>query len=250
MASDLAIFIHTPCHTSWNVGNSLGLFVALLLNPVAGIVTTSSNGTAQSFNGWGMKESIIKRDTAEYFALLRTDYKFRSQDPIYYEIEILIDPCRENMKTGGLGDGCCFDTNRAACQDYDKIVAGQDLQLGYFQNAHISTCMGTPFEDDPNCGSFIEIHRRGENTVLADVQLADEYINGFRTINIATHRLCVGNYELWWVVRTRSGPYVQKQKQFYVSRPSCPAPPQKEELGEEEEAFELIPIERRLQREL
>jgi len=216
------------------------VIASLLIRPLECVVITGNNGT-QGHKGWGIQESIIQRDTPEYFALLRTDYKFRAQDPIYYEIEILIDSCRESIKTGGLGDGCCFDTNRAACQDYSSVNAGQDLQLAYFQNAHINTCKGTPFEDDPNCGTYIEIHRKGEKQVLADVQLADEYINGFRTINIATHALCVGKYELWWVVRTRSGPYVQKQKEFYVSRPSCPAPPQQDEAAEEEAAFELIP---------
>merc|ERR1712070_919509 len=74
-----------------------------------------------------------------------------------------------------MGDNCCRSTNIAACQHYDRIEAGPDLQIAYFQNAHIPTCKGTLFEGDPNCGTFIEIHRvvRPRETVSVRMSTAD-----------------------------------------------------------------------------
>lgn len=50
---------------------------------------------------------------------------------------------------------------KPSCQDHPTdIVGGADLQVAYFQNAHIPSCAGTTFEKDPNCGATLEIHRR------------------------------------------------------------------------------------------
>jgi hypothetical protein len=103
------------------------------------------------------------------------------------------------------------------------------LQIAYFQNAHISTCEGTVFSDDVNCGTFIEVHRKPqsltdlsdkEQAVLADVRLANAG-GAFATTYLSTASLCAGDYELWWVVRTRSGPYVQFRKPLTIATPSC-----------------------------
>merc|ERR1711998_264383 len=104
-----------------------------------------------------------------------------------YEIEILINPCKDFVKTGERGEKCCYDSNLAACQDDPVIQAGDDIQLAYFQNAHISTCVGTPFAGDPNCGTYLEVHRKHgspeqKTRVLADVKLEDEFTDGFRTV--------------------------------------------------------------------
>lgn len=177
-------------------------------------------------NGWGVLAAAAPHDSEEYLARIRTDYKFRLQeDYIFYSLDMLIDPCRDATKTGGLGEECCFETNLAGCQRYGEIVAGADLQIAFFANAHIPTCRGTEFARDPNCGTYIEVHRPWVNQILSDVSIdADQFPNGYRTTRIATHRLCLGDYELWWVVRTRSGPYVQQTRKFFVRGPSCPAP--------------------------
>lgn len=182
----------------------------------------------QHKKGWGSLGALPPPDTEEYLKLLRTDYKFRIQpDYIHYSISMKIDPCRDALKTGGLGKSCCFDFNEPACQHYDSIKAHKNLQVAFFQNAQIPTCFGTVFERDPNCGTYIEIHRPGDNKVLHDVKIDGDGLlqSGFRTVLMPTHRLCLGEHQLWWVVRTRSGPYVQKMQDFFVEAPSCAAPP-------------------------
>ncbi|KAF4700024.1 hypothetical protein FOZ62_009253, partial [Perkinsus olseni] len=60
--------------------------------------------------------------------------------------------------------------------------------------------------------------------VIADVPLnswGDTLFSGYATTYIDTSRLCTGQYELWWVTRTKSGPYVQLRKPFTVVAPSC-----------------------------
>lgn len=176
--------------------------------------------------GWSPVKNMPQRDTAPYFALIRTDYKFRLQnDYVAYSIDILIDPCRDLVRAGGRGSACCKDQNIAGCQHHPDIEAGQDLQVAYMQNAHIASCRGTDFEYDPNCGTYLEVHRPGTKEVLSDVRIdAQSFPSGYQTVFLATHRLCRGQYEVWWVVRTRSGPYVQRTRSFYVSSPTCETP--------------------------
>ncbi|CAK9102032.1 Uncharacterized protein SCF082_LOCUS47698 [Durusdinium trenchii] len=80
------------------------------------------------------------------------------------------------------------------------------------QNAHIASCRGTEFEYDPNCGTYLEVHRPGQKAVLSDVRIdstttvtwtdlgagvEQPYITsaGYQTRFLATHRLCRGEYE-------------------------------------------------------
>jgi len=162
--------------------------------------------------------------------MLRTDYKFREQaDYVHYTIDIRVNPCDNLIQTGGTGQGCCQFTNQAACQDVPHTDAGADLLIAYFQNAHVVSCRGTRFESDPNCGTYIEIHKalsEGRDQVLADVRIDhNPFPNGYQTTRIATYQLCLGEHELWWVVRTRAGPFVQKIKKFMVNHPTCETPP-------------------------
>lgn len=179
--------------------------------------------------GWGQIPDIPERDNDAYFALLRSDYRFRLQeDYVQYTIDMRINPCADKIKAGGMGDNCCQKTNINGCQDVPEIDAGQDLLIAYFQNAHIANCRGTLFEDDPNCGTYIEVHRKegDKNAVLADVRIdKTPFPNGYDTTRIATFALCLGPHELWWVVRTRAGPFVQKIKEFQVNSPTCKTPP-------------------------
>eukprot|EP00929_Paragymnodinium_shiwhaense_P016419 TRINITY_DN124741_c0_g1_i1.p1 TRINITY_DN124741_c0_g1~~TRINITY_DN124741_c0_g1_i1.p1 ORF type:complete len:302 (-),score=63.20 TRINITY_DN124741_c0_g1_i1:167-1072(-) len=176
--------------------------------------------------GWGVISSLPERGSAAYLKLLRTDYKFKVQgDYVHYTIDMKVDPCRDAVKAGEAGKDCCYDMNAAGCQHHPNIQAGLDLQIAYFMTAHIPTCAGTEFDSDPNCGTYIEVHWPGEAEVLGDVRIDGEgLVNGYRTGRISTHSLCLGDHELWWVVRTRSGPYVQKIQKFFVESPSCPAP--------------------------
>lgn len=196
-----------------------------LLSPLALLLPHAAR--AYDAVGWQMESALPERDTDMYLEMIRTDYKWRIQDDyVQYSIDMLVDPCRDETKAGGIGDQCCFDTNVQGCQtDHVTVEAGSDLLIAYFQNAHIASCIGTVFENDPNCGTYIEVHRFNNREVLADQIISStEVASGYRTVRVATHRLCMGWHELWWVVRTRSGPYVQKTRMFYVSRPTCQAP--------------------------
>ena len=195
----------------------------------------------------GVFSSYSGFSTFETTPTVRTDYKFRLVDansvaaglagtatywPAYYNIDIRVNPCSNATLTGGRGSMCCSGTSEVNCQDNPEgIFAGEDLQVAYIQNAHISTCEGTDFADDPNCGTYLEIHkalvgtiaslRAEELTILADVQLTNSD-GGYTTTYIRTNEnICTGDYEIWWVVRTRSGPYVQLRKPFSVISPSC-----------------------------
>eukprot|EP00435_Cladocopium_sp_Y103_P017061 s854_g4.t1 len=188
------------------------------------------HGRSEDAVGWSPVKNMPQRDTAPYFALIRTDYKTPGWQGIdrevAYSIDILIDPCRDLVRAGGRGSACCKDQNIAGCQHHPDIEAGQDLQVAYMQNAHIASCRGTDFEYDPNCGTYLEVHRPGTKEVLSDVRIdAQSFPSGYQTVFLATHRLCRGQYEVWWVVRTRSGPYVQRTRSFYVSSPTCETPP-------------------------
>jgi len=179
--------------------------------------------------GWGEIRDIPDGNTDEYFSLLRNDYQYRLQENyVQYTVDMRINPCADKVKTGDYGENCCQFTNVHGCQDVPEISAGADLLVGYFQNAHIVSCRGTLFEQDPNCGTYIEVHRKEGNVkeVLADVRIdATPLPDGYQTTRLATLRLCLGDHELWWVVRTRSGPFVQKIKGFKVVSPTCPNPP-------------------------
>eukprot|EP00930_Biecheleria_cincta_P005544 TRINITY_DN106475_c0_g1_i1.p1 TRINITY_DN106475_c0_g1~~TRINITY_DN106475_c0_g1_i1.p1 ORF type:complete len:261 (+),score=20.44 TRINITY_DN106475_c0_g1_i1:39-785(+) len=191
---------------------------------------THEYGHKKFFNtaGWSPVINSPQRDTDDYFALLRQDYHMIQdiqRDYVGYTIDIRVDPCRDLIKAGGLGEACCKDTNQQGCQDYYNIESGQDLQVAFLQNAHVAGCRRTIFETDPNCGTYLEIHRPGRLEVYADIQIDDIGLPiGYRTVFLATHRLCRGDHETWWVVRTRSGPYVQKIKPFSVTAPSCSPP--------------------------
>ena len=169
---------------------------------------------------------------------IRTDYRFRlidqvsAQDalagagiywPAFYQIIILVDPCRTLLLTGGLNDLCCSGTSQSNCQDHpDDIIAGPDLQVAYMQNARVSSCLETDFSDDPNCGTYIEIHRAVEESPRALFAVMVHDAGGaYQTTYVKTSGLCSGPYELWWVVRTRSGPYVQLKKPFTIQAPFC-----------------------------
>ena len=216
------------------------MIIYFLINLVLGQNLTIS--TSHDYTGMGSFTSSSFEGTDAYLSSIRKDYKFRLVNlgsidqaiagtgyywPVFYQIDIRVEPCFNFTLTGGRGDTCCDNTGEVNCQDSpSQVHAGSDMQVAFISNAHISTCQGTEFADDPNCGTFIEIHRTGNELtesvaeVLADIRLKATG-GAFNTQWISTKKLCAGVYELWWVVRTRSGPYVQLRKPFTVITPSC-----------------------------
>ena len=89
-------------------------------------------------------------------------------------------PCSDNNKTVS-ATSYCFTS--------DGILNENCMQVGYSQNAFIFTC-GGDFENDPNCGTFLEIHKPNgsfydeENTVIAETRLIHPFTNGMKTTTI------------------------------------------------------------------
>mmetsp|Transcript_2749 Transcript_2749/g.6802 ORF Transcript_2749/g.6802 Transcript_2749/m.6802 type:complete len:225 (-) Transcript_2749:90-764(-) len=193
--------------------------------PLCGVLGQTL-GASKRYVGWGIVGDVPRGDTEEYRSLVRTDYRFRIQeDYVRYSIDIRINPCKDEIIAAGMGIACCSGTSIAGCQHHPEVDGGPDLQVAYFQNAHIPNCKGTPFEADHNCGTFLEVHRLGDRKILADMGIDQiDFPSGYQTTRLAIHRLCVGDHELWWVVRTPSGPWVKKIRKFFVRSPSCSGP--------------------------
>lgn len=200
------------------------IFVVVALLPIVRGKDDTKNFTRA---GWGILGDVPWGDSEEYLEQVRTDYKFRDQpDYVQYSIDMRVQPCKDVIQAGGVGSSCCSGANVAGCQHHPTVDGGPDLQVAYFQNAHVPNCRDTLFEADPNCGTFIEVHRKLDKKILADVKVDHlDFPSGYQTTWLATHRLCVGDHQLWWVVRTPSGPWVKKFRNFFVRTPSCSAPP-------------------------
>jgi hypothetical protein len=199
-----------------------------------------------------LKGSVIDSDyypmpgTSTYYSFLKTDYNFRNATISEYSgpnippslvmtISIMLDPCRDLIRAGGRAHNCCIDTGPADCQDNNDIQGGlysKDLRISYFMANAISICAGY-FADDANCGTYLEVHYKTDvyegtnviknrNTVLWDLELDEgDTLYGYKAAYIDVSSLCAGLYEIWWVIRTRSGPYVIYTKEMNIVSPSC-----------------------------
>ena len=82
----------------------------------------------------------------------------------------------------------CWDHNTtvdggASCQDSEGNVAPRCMQVGYTQNAYIVEC-GGDLENDPHCGTYLEIHKTGDETIINEVHLPGGFPSGYRTTTI------------------------------------------------------------------
>lgn len=126
----------------------------------------------------------------------------------------------------------CWDRNDtidalASCYLVDGRRKSNCVAVAYMQTALIPQCFGA-FALDNHCGTFLEVHEPGNPIILSQTRLLGEYTNGFRTTTLplffqgdTTRTICQGNYEVWWVLRTRYNFIIQKIKRFYVVTPSC-----------------------------
>ncbi|TMW62405.1 hypothetical protein Poli38472_014820 [Pythium oligandrum] len=126
----------------------------------------------------------------------------------------------------------CWDRNDtidalASCQGVDGRQKPNCVAVAYMQTAYIAQCFGA-FALDNHCGTFLEVHAPGDNAILSQTRLLGEYTNGFRTTVLPlfykgdrTRTICRGDYEIWWVQRTRYSFIIQKKKKFRVVDPTC-----------------------------
>lgn len=126
----------------------------------------------------------------------------------------------------------CWDRNAsvdalAPCFGVDGRRKERCVAVAYAQTGYITQCFGS-FALDNHCGTFLEVHEPGSERVLSQVRLLGEYTSGFRTTTVplffagdAARTVCSGDYELWWVLRTRYNLIVHKRKRFRVVAPLC-----------------------------
>ncbi|DBA00300.1 TPA: hypothetical protein N0F65_001495 [Lagenidium giganteum] len=126
----------------------------------------------------------------------------------------------------------CWDRNDsinalASCQGVDGRQKSNCVAVGYMQTAYITQCYGA-YALDNHCGTFLELHEPDNELILSQTRLLGEYTSGFRTTVLPlffngdrTRTVCSGDYEIWWVQRTRYNFIVQKKKKFCVVSPRC-----------------------------
>ena len=128
----------------------------------------------------------------------------------------------------------------ASCTSRDGATSEKCVQLGYTQNAYVVQCGGA-FKHDPHCGTYIEIHKPGDETIINEVQLPGGFPSGYRTVILPlsfkgrpNRVICfqdlrkasadddkINHYELWWVTRTPSEFIIERKKGFSVISPQC-----------------------------
>lgn len=110
------------------------------------------------------------------------------------------------------------------------LLISYDCQVGFTQNALIVECGGKQ-SDNPHCGTYLEIHKPGDETIIAQAKLRKQFTSGYRMSAISTtyrgnsSRIICGSgggqYEIWWVQRTLYDFQVQKKLPFKVESPAC-----------------------------
>mmetsp|Transcript_31508 Transcript_31508/g.54615 ORF Transcript_31508/g.54615 Transcript_31508/m.54615 type:complete len:195 (+) Transcript_31508:1941-2525(+) len=143
------------------------------------------------------------------------EYKVQPLQELKYLVRLKVNPCVHVDD-----DYCCNGRNEGMCQDNPIVEATSALLVAWSFNNYVTQCTHE-FADEKECGTFVEVHRPGSPLVLSDKQITAYYSIGFSTILVDTSQLCAGYYELWWVVRTRTGRILQYARQFFIVWPSC-----------------------------
>lgn len=134
-------------------------------------------------------------------------------------INAMTDVCR-SWKVGQ--DGKLKDYNISHC-----------VELGFSHSNYIMECRGD-YKDERNCGTFIELHFPKSvfdpRQIYAEKKMKGGIFTGYHSLPegmMVTYLgdnkkvLCIGDYELWWVQRTRRFSYVIAKKKFAITWPQC-----------------------------
>ncbi|CAG9329222.1 unnamed protein product [Blepharisma stoltei] len=124
-------------------------------------------------------------------------------------IKILIDPCKSKREY------CCEGYGEAMCEDNLVVYAGPNLEIAWANNNFAVIC-NNEFENQPDCGDFIEIHPPGDTEIMNYVRITQLYSSGFHTEFLYTKNITSGHYELWWVHKDRSGYDILYIKPFFI----------------------------------
>jgi hypothetical protein len=144
-----------------------------------------------------------------------SQYKVQPLQEMKYLVRIKINPCLHVND-----DYCCNEKSEGMCLDNPFVKATSALIVAWSFNNFLTQCYNE-FSDEAECGTFIEVHRPNQPRVLSDKRVVEDYSVGFTTVLVDTSQLCAGYYELWWVIRTRTGRVLQYSRQFFIAWPSC-----------------------------
>lgn len=125
----------------------------------------------------------------------------------------------------------CWDNNGTIDATANCVGIGGTapncMMVGYAQTAFIAEC-GGEFRLSGRCGTFLEIHLPDDEEILSEVHVAGGLHTGFRLAAIPLNYkkepnrlLCRGQYELWWVQRTRWNFQIEFKKKFQIVEPAC-----------------------------
>ncbi|KRX09823.1 hypothetical protein PPERSA_02695 [Pseudocohnilembus persalinus] len=123
----------------------------------------------------------------KYSDLISDQYTLDYYDSDQLSINIIRDPCR------GLDDGEC--DSFANLGDYDTISAGLDFRIGFITSATILHC-NQDWERLIGCGTYIEIHRPFDTTILNSIKIDEYYSENYIYKFFTTKNLCAGKYEI------------------------------------------------------
>lgn len=127
----------------------------------------------------------------------------------------------------------CSDFNSSVyasrtCTDALGVVRDNCVQIAYSHTAAIPACSSAAGVDKAMCGVFIELHLPQGANVVNEVSIPGGFVSGFKSAVIPTvfkertsRVVCVGPYELWWVLRTPKMRVVHSIKRFQVLAPKC-----------------------------
>jgi len=135
----------------------------------------------------------------------------------------------------------CWDNNHTinalnSCLTPEGVELPYCVQLAFTSTTYIVKCGGNLL-NDPNCGSFLEVHLPGNPDIITEVRIPPDttFTSGYRTTimplnyKTANRTVCLGGYEIWWVQRARGRKIVESVKPFSISEPMCDWDPDAEE---------------------
>ena len=106
-----------------------------------------------------------------------------------------VDPCATRVTD----DLCCDGSNEGACEDNPEFESGTDIGVAWFLNGYVLHC-GETYQETGQCGTYLEIHRPADPTIIDEQQIERSYESGYATEFVSTKKLCAGRYEFWYVV--------------------------------------------------
>ena len=168
--------------------------------------------------------AIIKAFYKSQLNYLQNKYLLDFQLDSYYKIDLLVSPCinsNNEMMVGCYVSGTQEkNLTELNANNYYIEKAGPDLHIGWAINNTLLHC-ANEFQHQTWCGSFLEIHRPLNATILSQKRITKYSSQNYSFDYLSTKNICAGKYEVWFVFRTSIGYVLQFVKPFFIQSPSC-----------------------------